>query len=55
MGVRPDGSQYLLASNAYSSSELAGVCFSPDGSILFVNIQNPGMTVAISGPFPASG
>ena len=55
VGVRPDGSQYLLASNAYTSSELAGVCFAPDGKTLFVNIQKPGMTVAISGPFPGSG
>ena len=49
VGIRPDGSQYLLASNTYSNSELAGVCFSPDGQTLFVNIQYPGMTLAISG------
>ncbi len=53
VGIRPDGSQYALADNAYSASELAGVCFSPDGSILFVNIQYPGMTVAITGPWPS--
>ncbi len=52
VGIRPDGSQYALADNAYSTSELAGACFSPDGSILFVNIQYPGMTVAITGPWP---
>ena len=52
VGVRPDGSQYLLANNAYSESELAGVCFSPDGKTMFVNIQYPGMTVAITGPWP---
>jgi uncharacterized protein len=52
VGVRPDGSQYLLANNAYSASELAGVCFSPDGKTMFVNIQYPGMTVAITGPWP---
>ncbi|MDF1813834.1 MAG: hypothetical protein P1V20_16650, partial [Verrucomicrobiales bacterium] len=28
-----------------------GACFSPDGSHLFVNIQSPGITLAISGPF----
>jgi secreted PhoX family phosphatase len=49
IGIRPDGSQYLVADNAYTGSELAGVCFSPDGSIMFLNIQYPGMTVAISG------
>mgnify|MGYP001828715228 CR=1 FL=1 len=53
VGIRPDGSQYQLADNAYSNSELAGVCFSPDGKVLFVNVQYPGMTLAITGPFPA--
>ncbi|MDH3613634.1 MAG: PhoX family protein [Gammaproteobacteria bacterium] len=53
VGIRPDGSQYQLADNAHTTSELAGVCFSPDGKTLFVNIQYPGMTVAITGPFPA--
>ena len=52
VGIRPDGSQYLVAYNAYSKSELAGVCFSPDGKILFANIQYPGMTLAITGPWP---
>jgi hypothetical protein len=52
VGIRPDGSQYQLADNAHTNSELAGVCFSPDGKILFVNIQYPGMTLAITGPFP---
>ena len=54
VGVRPDGSQYLLADNAWSGSELAGVCFSPDGRTLFVNIQYPGTTVAITGPWPTA-
>ena len=49
VGIRPDGSQYSIAFNAYSDSELAGVCFSPDGKTLFLNIQYPGMTVAITG------
>ena len=52
VGIRPDGTQYEIADNAYSNSELAGVCFSPDGRILFVNIQYPGMTAAITGPWP---
>ena len=53
VGIGPDGAQYEVADNAYSNSELAGACFSPDGEILFVNIQYPGMTLAISGPWPA--
>jgi secreted PhoX family phosphatase len=52
VGVRADGTQYPVADNAYSDSELAGVCFSPDGRTLFVNIQYPGTTVAITGPWP---
>ena len=53
VGIRSDGSQYQLADNAHSDSELAGVCFAPDGRTLFVNIQYPGTTLAITGPFPA--
>ena len=49
VGIRPDGSQYEVASNPHSRSELAGVCFSPDGETMFLNIQYPGMTVAITG------
>lgn len=52
VGVEPDGTQYVVADNAYSDSELAGVCFAPDGKTLFVNIQYPGMTLAITGPWP---
>jgi secreted PhoX family phosphatase len=52
VGVRADGTQYPVADNAYSGSELAGVCFSPDSKTLFVNIQYPGTTVAITGPWP---
>ncbi|MFQ5983281.1 MAG: alkaline phosphatase PhoX, partial [Woeseiaceae bacterium] len=51
VGIRPDGQQYPLADNAYTNSELAGVCFSPDGSVMFVNIQVRGLTLAITGPW----
>lgn len=37
----------------YASSEWAGACFSPDGGTLFVNIQTPGVTFAITGDWPA--
>jgi uncharacterized protein len=34
-------------------SEFAGPCFAPDGSSFFVNILGrPGLTLAITGPFP---
>jgi secreted PhoX family phosphatase len=49
VGIRPDGSQYEVMSNAYTQSELAGVCFSPDGTTMFINIQYPGITLAITG------
>jgi len=55
--IGPDGRVETFAKNVLSggSSELCGVCFSPDGRVMFVNIQNPGVTLAIRGPFGASG
>lgn len=35
----------------YRSSEFAGACYSPDGQWLFVNMQRPGITFAITGPW----
>ncbi len=37
----------------YRRSEWAGATFSPDGKTLFVNIQTPGITFAITGPWDA--
>jgi len=37
--------------NALNDSEITGPTFSPDGRTLFVNLQSPGITLAISGPF----
>jgi len=51
VGVRGDGSQYPIADNAYNTAELAGICFSPDGSVMFVNVQQVGVTLAITGPW----
>lgn len=53
--IRPDGSVERFAMNRVSHSELAGVCFSPDGRTMFVNIQEQGMTFAISGPWASRG
>lgn len=54
--VTPGGKLYTIGRNAAQdprsnivNSELAGVCFSPDGSTLFVNIYWPGITLAITG------
>lgn len=51
-GVTPQGKVYTLARNVFTgNSEFAGACFSPDGGTLFVNLQNPGVTLAITGPW----
>lgn len=51
VGVTPEGQYYVLAQNARSASEFAGATFSPDGSTLFVNLQQQNRTLAISGPW----
>ena len=51
-GLTPAGQTYRIARNAHpGQSEVAGACFSPDGSTLFMNIQTPGATFAITGPW----
>ncbi len=35
----------------FRDSEWAGACFSPDGKWMFANVQSPGFTVAITGPW----
>ena len=47
VGVTPTGKTYKFAKNSMNTSEFAGATFSPDGSTLFVNLQSPGMTLAI--------
>jgi uncharacterized protein len=49
VGVTPEGAIYRFARTDHS--EFAGATFSPDGEILFVNIQTPGLTMAITGPW----
>ncbi|MBD1862991.1 MULTISPECIES: alkaline phosphatase PhoX [Trichocoleus] len=51
VGVTPQGELYHFARNAINDRELAGACFSPDGQTMFVNIQTPGITFAIWGPW----
>jgi hypothetical protein len=53
VGVTLDGKLYQFARNALNDSEFAGACFSPSGQTMFVNIQNPGITFAIWGPWPS--
>jgi uncharacterized protein len=51
VGVNTRGELYRFAQNSLNDSEFAGACFSPDGKTLFVNIQTPGITLAIWGPW----
>lgn len=56
LGVSPAGTVYPIGRYRKSETELAGPTFSPDGSILFVNAQWPGLTLAITGPWrPPAG
>lgn len=63
-GLTTDGQLFTFAANNivlagerngiagdYLDGEWAGATFSPDGEWLFVNIQSPGITFAINGPW----
>jgi secreted PhoX family phosphatase len=53
-GLSAKGGLFNLAKNVipgHENGEFAGATFSPDGSTLFVNIQDPGVTLAIWGPW----
>ena len=65
-GLTTDGEIFPFAKNTvrlngerngivgdFSGSEWAGACYSPDGRWLFANIQSPGITFAITGPWSA--
>ena len=56
-GIRvlsPDGRITTLAINR-GAGEVAGICFAPDGDVLFANLQARGVTLAIKGPFADLG
>ena len=53
-GLTQQGEIFKFAMNmvpGFTGSEFAGATFSPDGETLFVNIQVPGITFAIWGPW----
>ena len=63
-GLTPDGEIFRFCQNRtilagqkngifgdFTGAEFAGACFDAEGRWLFVNIQNPGITVAITGPW----
>jgi secreted PhoX family phosphatase len=49
-----DGNVADFAYNDVSGSEFCGICFSPDGRALFVNLQLDGLTLVVTGPFPTT-
>jgi uncharacterized protein len=62
VGITAGGESFVFARNDFSGTELAGVCFSPDGETAFVNLYGAstgtpaqhvgeGMTCAITGPW----
>ena len=60
LSAEPGGPTYAIAPNQLvlgtsngnpTYSEFTGPPFSPDGKVLFVNIQSPGITLAITGPW----
>ncbi|MBA3420936.1 MAG: DUF839 domain-containing protein [Thermoleophilaceae bacterium] len=55
VGITPAGRTYAFASYRGGESELAGPCFAPDGRTFFVNVYEPGMTIAVWGPFDPGG
>jgi secreted PhoX family phosphatase len=40
-----------IGAGDYRGSEWCGACFDPAGEYLYVNIQTPGVTFAITGPW----
>lgn len=50
-GLTPSGKLFDFAMNVMNESEFAGATFSPDGKTLYVNLQTPGITAAIWGPW----
>ncbi|MFF9911167.1 alkaline phosphatase PhoX [Streptomyces sp. NPDC013457] len=50
-GATERGRTYPIARNDLNDSEFTGVVFSPDGDTLYANIQDPGIMVAVTGPW----
>jgi hypothetical protein len=52
IGITPQGKTYVIGKNiGFRDSEFAGPVFSSSGNTLFINIQTPGLTLAITGPW----
>ena len=51
--VLEEGNALGMPAGDYRGAEWAGATFSPDGTTLYANIQTPGVTFAITGPWDA--
>jgi len=51
VGVNSNGELFRVAENVVNDSEFCGGCFSHNGRFMFVNIQSPGLTLVIEGPW----
>lgn len=51
LGITQSGNVYRIGCITMKDSKLTGATFSPDGSTLFMNIQQDGLTLAITGPW----
>ncbi len=50
-GLSKNGDLFDFAENLINDSEFTGACFAPGGRSMFVNMQDPGITFEIRGPF----
>lgn len=51
VAVNSRGELTQVVKNIVNGSEFAGACFSHNGRFMFLNIQTPGMTLVIEGPW----
>lgn len=51
VGLNSRGELFRVAENVINDSEFCGGCFSHNGRFMFVNIQSPGITLVIEGPW----
>jgi hypothetical protein len=50
-GITSKGEVFDFGRNAMSAGEMAGICFDPSGQAMFLNLQQDGVTIAVTGPF----
>jgi secreted PhoX family phosphatase len=55
VGADEHGGLYPFAHNVLNDSEFAGVTFDRTGRTMFVNVQDPGITYAVTGPWTSRG